>query len=110
MAKCIYIGNIPRDFSQDELVSLLESKGSGIEKVTLCLDKRSGLSRGFAFIDMVDEEQTQSMIASMKGHQIGERVLKVNSAHRDKREAVKRLDREEDYGDFRPRRSRRRRR
>ncbi len=108
MAKCIYIGNLPRDFSEDDLRSLVESKGTGIEKIVLCLDKRTGQSRGFGFVDMIDEEQTQSLLASLKGHQIGERELKINSAHRDKREAVARLDREEDYREYRPRRRRRR--
>ena len=106
MAKCIYIGNLPRDLSEEDLQALLSSKGTGIELVTLCLDKKTKRSRGFAFVDMADEEQTAAMIAALKGHAIGDRELKVNSAHRDKREAVKKLDYEPDYRDSRPRRRR----
>ena len=57
----IYVGNLARETSEDEVRSLFESHGK-IDTVNLIKDRYTGDSRGFAFVEMPDKAEAQAAI------------------------------------------------
>ncbi len=79
MATKLYVGNLPFKTSEDELRALFEEAGE-VQAVNIIRDKFSGQSRGFAFVEMENDEGAQKAIASLNGHQLEQRELVVNEA------------------------------
>ncbi len=75
----IYIGNLSRDASEEDLRQAFEAFGQ-IASINIIKDKFSGEPRGFAFIDMPNNEQAQAAIAGMNGKDLKGRMLTVNEA------------------------------
>ncbi|MCA9741558.1 MAG: RNA-binding protein [Deferribacteres bacterium] len=75
----IYVGNLARETSEDEVRSLFESHGK-IDTVNLIKDRYTGDSRGFAFVEMPDKAEAQAAISAVDGTEVGGRALIVNEA------------------------------
>jgi RNA recognition motif-containing protein len=75
----IFVGNLPRTASEEELRKLFEPFGE-ISSVAIIKDKFSGESRGFGFIEMPDEAAAKAAIAGLNGKPMGGRNLTVNQA------------------------------
>ena len=75
----LYVGNLPFDTSEDDLKELFTQAG-GVGSVTLIKDRVSGQSKGFAFIEMADQEAMQNAIKTFNGFSYNNRELKVNIA------------------------------
>jgi cold-inducible RNA-binding protein len=75
----IYVGNLPRVTSEDELRKAFEAHGE-VTSVAIIKDKFSGESRGFGFVEMPDNAAAQAAIAAMGGKDFGGRTLNVNEA------------------------------
>jgi len=75
----IYAGNLAKEMTQDELKQAFEAFGQ-VDSVALIIDKFSGQSRGFGFIEMPSSEQAQAAIAGLNGKEIKGRVITVNEA------------------------------
>ena len=85
----IYVGNISRDVTEDDLRETFESFGK-VETVNIIKDKFSGESRGFGFIEMPAKSEAESAISDLNGKELKGRTLTVNQARprenrRDKR-------------------------
>ncbi len=78
MVKKIYVGNLSFDASESEIRELFENHGS-VHTVDLITDRDTGRSRGFAFVEMEDDDATAA-IAALNGTEAGGRTLKVNEA------------------------------
>jgi len=75
----IYVGNLPRSTSEEELRKAFEAHGE-VASVAIIKDKFSGESRGFAFVEMPNEAHGQLAITALNGSDLGGRPLNVNVA------------------------------
>jgi len=75
----IYVGNIPYSADEGSLRELFVKHGE-VESVKVITDRDSGKSKGFAFINMMDEEGTQSAISNLHESDMDGRKLVVNIA------------------------------
>ncbi len=75
----LYVGNLAKSTSEDELKTLFAQAGQ-VDTVELIKDRVSGQSKGFAFITMADQGQADKAIQMFNAYSLGERQLKVNIA------------------------------
>lgn len=75
----IYVGNIPFSTNEEALRSLFESYGE-VSEVSIVLDRYTGRSRGFGFVEMPDDEQARKAISSLDGKEFEGRALRVNES------------------------------
>lgn len=92
----IYVGNLSFKASEGELKALFEQHGE-VKTVRIITDRQTGYSRGFAFVQMGDEEG-KAAIAALNGTELGGRKIVVNEARprRDDRGGGGRREREND--------------
>jgi RNA recognition motif-containing protein len=79
MAKNIYVGNLPYQTTGDDLVALFEPYGT-VTSGQVIIDKFSGRSRGFGFVEMANDGEADNAIANLNGQAYGNRPLTVNEA------------------------------
>ena len=79
MGKNIYVGNLPYDTTGDDLVELFQSYGS-VTSGQVIIDKFSGRSRGFGFVEMANDDEAQAAIDALNTSPYGGRPLTVNEA------------------------------
>ena len=77
----IYIANLHFSVSEEELKQLFSQYGT-VESVNLILDKKSKKSKGFAFVEMTNNEEAQEAITRIQGKEIRGRNTKVSEAKR----------------------------
>lgn len=75
----IYVGNLSPDVTEDELRQEFAAFGQ-VASVAIIKDKYSGLSRGFAFVEMPTVSEGQAAVAGLKGKTLRERTLDVSEA------------------------------
>ena len=79
MPKNIYVGNLPYDTTGDDLVELFQSYGT-VSSGQVIIDKFSGRSRGFGFVEMASDDEALAAIEALNGTPFGGRPLTVNEA------------------------------
>src|SRR5436190_11670771 len=79
MGKNIYVGNLPYDTTGDDLVQLFQTYGA-VTSAQVIIDKFSGRSRGFGFVEMANDDESQAAIDALNGSPFGGRPLTVNEA------------------------------
>jgi RNA recognition motif-containing protein len=77
LSKKLYVGNLPFETTSDELRELFTPHGR-VTSATICSDRETGRSRGFAFVEMT--EGTDEAIQALNQTQFGGRSLTVNEA------------------------------
>ncbi len=75
----IYVGNLSRDITQDELQQAFEAHGE-VATTSIITDKFSGESRGFGFVEMPKEDEARAAIEALNGTELKGRTLNVNEA------------------------------
>jgi len=75
----IYVGNLAFDVTEDELKEAFAPFGE-VTEVRLIMDKYSGKSKGFAFIEMPSKEEAEKAIEEMNGKEMNGRAIAVNIA------------------------------
>ncbi|OIP27929.1 MAG: RNA-binding protein [Chloroflexi bacterium CG_4_9_14_3_um_filter_45_9] len=75
----IYVGNLPREVTEEELRKAFEPFGQ-VTSAKIITDKFSGEARGFGFVEMPTKAEAQSAITGMNGKELKGRVLTVNEA------------------------------
>ncbi len=75
----IYVGNLMFDVSESTLREAFEEFGT-VTEVRLIMDKYSGKSKGFGFIEMPDKAEAEKAMAEMNGKELMGRALNVNEA------------------------------
>ncbi len=75
----IYVGNLNYNLSEDELREIFEEFGE-VNSAKIIIDKYSGRSKGFGFVEMSDDEEANSAIAALNDKEIQGRNMKVNQA------------------------------
>jgi len=75
----IYVGNLPHKATEDEVRQAFAEFGQ-VAEVRLIVDKFSGESRGFGFVEMPSKTEAAKAIEEMNGKELMGRVLNVNEA------------------------------
>jgi RNA recognition motif-containing protein len=84
MAK-IYVGNLPWSATDDDLRNLFSAYGD-VQSATVIMDRDTGRSRGFGFVEM-DDGVARNAISQADGKDLGGRPLRVNEARERPRRA-----------------------
>lgn len=79
MAKKLYVGGLPYATTDDELREAFSQAGA-VSSATIIMDKMSGRSKGFDFVEMASDEDAQKGIDMWNGKEFGGRTLTVNEA------------------------------
>lgn len=91
MAQKLYVGGIPYGSTDNELKELFSQAGT-VTSATIIMDKFSGRSRGFGFVEMASDREAQKAIEMLNGTKMGDRTIIVNEA-REMSERPERSDR-----------------
>ena len=75
----IYVGNLPYSIRDDELSDLFSDFGA-VKSANVIMDRSSGKSKGFGFVEMDDNEDAEKAIQSLNGKEVSGRELRVNEA------------------------------
>ena len=79
MEKKLYVGGLSYDTKEDALKDLF-SKAGTVDSVTIIMDKFSGKSKGFGFVEMSSEDEAKKAIEMFDGKELDGREIKVNEA------------------------------
>lgn len=79
MAKKLYVGGLPYSTTEDELRDAFSQAGA-VESASIIMDRMSGRSKGFGFVEMSSDEDAQKAIDLWNGKDFGGRSLTVNEA------------------------------
>lgn len=79
MAKKLYVGGLSYSTTEDALKELFSQAGT-VETATIIVDRMSGRSKGFGFVEMSSDEEAQKAIEMFNGKELDERSLTVNEA------------------------------
>src|SRR5262245_5932330 len=77
MAKRIYVGNLPWSYASSDLEALFKQYGE-VAAAEVIMDRETGRSRGFGFVQMSNEADMEPAINALNGYQCGGRPLVVN--------------------------------
>jgi RNA recognition motif-containing protein len=66
----LFVAGLPYDFDDAELMEFFEKFGK-VNSAKVAIDKQTGKSRGFAFVDMANEEEAKEAIESLNGLELG---------------------------------------
>jgi RNA recognition motif-containing protein len=75
----IYIGNLPYTISEDELRDLFATHGE-VTSANIIMDRDSGRSKGFGFVEMTNKAQGESAINALNETDVQGRNVRVNEA------------------------------
>jgi RNA recognition motif-containing protein len=85
----LYVGNLSKSTTQDELNVLFKQAG-GVTATELIKDRRSGESKGFAFVTMSAQEEAEKAISMFNGYELSGKELKVSVAKAKEQDVAKR--------------------
>jgi len=81
LKNCVYVGNLPGDCSEDQLRTFFTADEREVTKVSIVTDRKTGRSRGFAFVEMNSEEEASAAIEAAKGAKLDGNELKIGRAY-----------------------------
>ena len=79
MSVNIYVGNLPYSYQSSDLETLFAEKGT-VSSAQVIMDRDTGRSRGFGFVEMPNDEEGRAAISEFNGAEVGGRRLNVNEA------------------------------
>ena len=79
MGKKLYVGNLTYDVSDSDLSAMFAPHGT-VSSAQVIMDRDTGRSKGFGFVEMGSDAEAQAAISGMNGQQYGGRGLVVNEA------------------------------
>jgi RNA recognition motif-containing protein len=79
MGKKLYVGNLSYNMTDSDLMKLFEPHGT-VESAQVIMDRDTGRSKGFGFVEMKSDQEAQAAIAALNGQDSGGRALTVNEA------------------------------
>ena len=75
----IFVGNLSFQTTQDELHAAFAQFGN-VDRVNIVTDRDTGQPRGFAFVEMPDQQEAETAISQLNGAEMNGRALNVNEA------------------------------
>ena len=79
MGNKLYVGNLPYSFRDNDLEQAFSQFGQ-ITSAKVMMERDTGRSKGFGFVEMGSEAEAQAAIQGLNGQQVGGRGLVVNEA------------------------------
>jgi RNA recognition motif-containing protein len=79
MGNKLYVGSLPYSTTEQQLAELFGQHGA-VQSAKVIMDRYTGQSRGFGFVEMASDADAQKAIAALNGSQFGGRTLVVNEA------------------------------
>jgi RNA recognition motif-containing protein len=79
MGKKLYVGNLTYEVTDGELSKMFEPHGT-VESAQVIMDRDTGRSKGFGFVEMKTDPEAQAAIAALNGKESDGRALTVNEA------------------------------
>ena len=79
MSSKLYVGNLSYDTTDQELEQLFGAYGR-VQSVQLIIDRTTGRSKGFGFVEMGSDQDAKAAIAALNGKEVSGRRLTVNEA------------------------------
>ena len=79
MGNKLYVGNLPYSFRDEDLQQTFSQYGS-VSSATVMMERDTGRSKGFGFVEMGSDAEAQSAIQGVHGQSFGGRDLVVNEA------------------------------
>ena len=87
MAKKLYVGGLPYKTTNDELKAHFSSAGA-VASATIIMDKMTGRSKGFGFVEMENDADAENAISMFNGKDFDGRNLTVNEARQWKKDQL----------------------
>jgi RNA recognition motif-containing protein len=75
----IYVGNLPYSATDPDLQELFEQHGK-VTSARVILDRMSGRSKGFGFVEMPDQSEGAAAIEALNGSDFMQRAIRVNES------------------------------
>ena len=79
MGNKLYVGNLAYSVRDDDLQQAFAQFGT-VSSAKVMMDRDTGRSKGFGFVEMGSDQEAQAAIAGLSGHDIDGRALTVNEA------------------------------
>ena len=81
MGKKLFVGNLPYTVNDDQIREHFANAGVGtVETATVIMDKFTGRSKGFGFVEMSSDEEAAAAVSKINGTDLGGRAIVVNEA------------------------------
>lgn len=77
--KKLYVGNLPFTTDDNQLRELFSTKGA-VSSASVVMDRETGRSRGFGFVEMSNDGEADAAVTALNGQSFGGRALVVNEA------------------------------
>jgi RNA recognition motif-containing protein len=79
MGRKLYVGNLGYGVTDGDLAQMFGAHGT-VESAQVIMDRDTGRSKGFGFVEMKTDQEAQAAIAALNGKEAGGRTLNVNEA------------------------------
>ena len=79
MNKKLYVGNLPYSVTEHELRELFAQAGE-VTDAAVIMDRETGRSKGFGFVEMNTPEEATKAISQLNGHSLNNRQIQVSEA------------------------------
>jgi RNA recognition motif-containing protein len=79
MGKKLYVGNLAYAITDSDLERIFQEHGS-VQSAQVIMDRDTGRSKGFGFVEMGSDQEAQAAIAALNGKEVDGRALTVNEA------------------------------
>ena len=79
MGKKLYVGNLAYGLGDSDLQRIFEPHGT-VQSAQVIMDRDTGRSKGFGFVEMKSEQEAKAAITAMNGKEVEGRALTVNEA------------------------------
>jgi RNA recognition motif-containing protein len=79
MGKKLYVGNLAYSVTDSDLQTMFSNHGT-VQSAQVIMDRATGRSKGFGFVEMGTDQEAQAAIAALNGQQSDGRALTVNEA------------------------------
>ena len=76
----LYVGGLPYSTSDQELADLFSQAGQ-VVSATVIIDRATGRSKGFGFVEMSSDDEARRAITQFNGSSLGGRSITVDEAH-----------------------------
>jgi len=79
MAKKLYVGSLSYNVDNEQLKEFFSQAGN-VESANVVVDRMSGRSRGFGFVEMASDDEAKTAIDTLNGQELDGRAIVVNEA------------------------------
>src|SRR3954464_14261462 len=76
----LYVGNLNYNTTENSLREAFGANGREVTSVSIIMDRETGRSRGFAFVEMATPEGAQAALQELDGQELDGRMLRINEA------------------------------